>query len=259
MLHFSSILLLSSVVSLSLFHTTHAAWQDLYQAGTHRDASGGQKLPYRLLKPEKIEPSKRYPLVLFLHGAGERGTDNAAQLVPGAAVFAKPENRQKYPCFVLVPQCPPDRRWVEVHWGLPSHTMPAQPSAPMKLALELVDKLVAELPIDRDRVYVAGLSMGGYGVWDAIQRRPDFFAAAAPICGGGDVAEAPKLKNLPLWAFHGDRDATVPVSRTKGMIEAIRKASGTPKMTIYPGVGHNSWAATFADPELLAWLFAQKR
>ncbi len=235
-----------------------ASWQDAYTV--HRYAgAGGHVLPYRLLKPKKIEPGQSYPLVLFLHGAGERGSDNAAQLIHGAGAFATPENRRKHPCFVVAPQCPLDRRWVEVDWSLPSHTMPKEPSVPLVLTWELVDKLAAELPVDKRRIYVTGLSMGGFGTWDAIARRPAYFAAALPICGGGDTAQAPKLKNLPLWAFHGDHDSTVLPRRTRDMIDAIRQAGGKPKMTIYPGVEHDSWSRAYADPAVLDWLFSQQK
>ncbi len=234
-----------------------ASWQDAYMVQQYTGV-GGQVLPYRLLKPEKIEAGQSYPLLLFLHGAGERGADNARQLLHGVGAFATAENRRKYPCFVVAPQCPVDRRWVEVDWGLPSHTMPKKPSLPLSLAFELTDKLAAELPVDRRRLYITGLSMGGYGTWDAIVRRPQYFAAALPICGGGDTAQAPKLKDLPIWAFHGDRDPKVLPRRTTDMIDAIRQAGGTPKMTIYAGVEHDSWDPTYADPAVLDWLFAQK-
>jgi predicted peptidase len=228
----------------------------VYIAKIFKDADG-QALPYRLLSPEKIEPGKSYPLVLFLHGAGERGNDNAAHLAHCASEFSKAENLKKHPCFVVAPQCPKKRRWVEVDWGAKSHTMPKEPSVPMGLTLKLVERLAADLPVDKARIYVTGISMGGYGAWDAIQRRPELFAAAMPVCGGGDEAEAPKLKNVPIWAFHGDQDMAVPTLRTLHMIEAITKAGGKPKMTIYPGVGHDSWTATFSNPEVLDWLFAQ--
>ncbi len=129
----------------------------------------------------------------------------------------------------------------------------------MKLAFELVDKLAAELPVDKDRIYITGLSMGGFGTWNAIAQRPDYFAAAIPICGGGDKTQAPKLKDLPIWAFHGDKDRTVPCRLTVEMIEAIHQAGGKAKMTIYPGVDHDSWSRTYADPAVLDWLFAQKK
>jgi len=255
------ILLLVSSFSLALVEaekTVAAAWQDAYAKQQYAGA-GGQVLPYRLLKPAKIESGREYPLVLFLHGAGERGADNAVQLVHGAGAFATPEMRRKHPCFVVCPQCPLDRRWVEVDWNLPSHTMPTKPSVPLKLVFELLDKLAADLPVDKQRIYVTGLSMGGFGTWDAIARRPQYFAAAIPICGGGDTAQATKLVGLPLWAFHGDKDPVVRPSRTRDMIEAIRKAGGTPKVTMYPGAQHDSWNRAYADPAVLEWLFAQKK
>ncbi len=236
--------------------------KDLYVARTYVNADG-QKLPYRLLTPTKIEPGKRYPLVLFLHGIGERGTDNVRQLLWGAGEFAKPENRRKYPCFVVAPQCPPNGLWVgrELKDLLgPSFALSKKPSQPMALVLGLVNKLVAhDLPVDASRVYVTGLSLGGFGTWDLIERRPGFFAAAIPICGRGDPAQAAKLKKLPIWVFHGGADPIVPPKCSKEMVAAIRKAGGSPKITIYPGVGHNSWSATYANPEVVAWLFAQKR
>lgn len=260
MLRITLTLLPLGLIGFAFLQTALAAdsWQDLFEAKTYVDADG-QSLPYRLLKPETIEPGKKYPLVLLLHGAGERGADNVAQLVHGAGEFAKPENRQKYPCFVVVPQCPTDCKWVNVDWELPSHTMPEKIGEPLRLAIELFEKLAAELPVDRGRLYITGLSMGGFGTWDAIQRRPDYFTAAMPVCGGGDTAEASKLKDLPLWAFHGDADSVVMPLRTKAMIEAIGKAGGTPKMTIYPQVGHDSWVRAYSDPASLEWLFAQKK
>jgi predicted peptidase len=235
-----------------------ASWQDAYTVHQYAGV-GGQVLPYRLLKPKKIEPGQSYPLVLFLHGAGERGIDNAGQLVHGAGAFATAENRRKHPCFVVAPQCPLDRRWVEVDWSQPSHVMPQKTSVPLTLTFELLDKLVAKLPVDKGRLYITGLSMGGFGTWDAIARRPAYFAAALPICGGGDVAQAAKLKDLPLWAFHGDHDHTVMPRRTTDMVAAIRQAGGMPKITLYPGVDHDSWSRTYADPAVLDWLFAQKK
>jgi predicted peptidase len=236
--------------------------QDAYEAKVYENAHG-EKLPYRLLKPEKIEPGKRYPLVLFLHGLGERGTDNVRQLLWGAGEFAKPENRRKYPCFVVAPQCPPTGLWMPQdlrELQSPDFHLAKKPSPPMALVMGLLDKLVGgELPVNKSRVYVTGLSMGGFGTWDLVERRPEFFAAAMPICARGDTAEAAKLKNLPIWAFHGDADPIVPVRYTKEMVEAIRKAGGTPKMTIYVGVGHDSWSATYANPDVMAWLFAQKQ
>lgn len=219
----------------------------------------GHKLHYRLLKPETVEPGKKYPLVIFLHGAGERGEDNTKQLVHGIADFAKPENRKARPCFLIAPQCPEFHRWVEVDWSAPAHTQPANPSEPAALVLDLLAQLTRDLPIDTKRLYLTGLSMGGYGTWDLIARRPELFAAAVPICGGGDEATAPRIAKLPIWVFHGAKDGAVKPERSRNMIAAIEKAGGKPRCTEYPNEGHASWVPAYRDPEMHQWLFAQQR
>lgn len=219
---------------------------------------GGAALPYRLLRPAKLKTGVKYPLVLFFHGAGERGDDNVKQLVHGMKEFVKDVNRTKHPCFVVAPQCPAGT-W----WSAPTRSKLAKPAArlhrPLESSMALLDSLEREFPIDAARIYVTGLSMGGYATWDLILHHPDRFAAAAPICGGGDVAQAGKLAQLPIWAFHGEADKAVPVALTRGMIDAIRKAGGKPRYTEYAGVGHDSWTRTYADPKFIAWLFAQKK
>lgn len=221
----------------------------------------GEKLHYRLMTPEGYDPkgSEKYPLVLFLHGAGERGADNQKQLVHGTREFAKPGVRKKYPAFVLAPQCPDGKRWVEVDWSLDSHKQLPEDSDTIKLVLQLISSLQKEYRIDQQRQYVTGLSMGGYGTWDLITRHPEMWAAAAPVCAGADEATAPKIAKLPVWAFHGDKDTVVKPHRSRNMIEAIKKAGGEPLYTEYKGVGHNSWDAAYADPKLMEWLFAQKK
>jgi predicted peptidase len=219
-----------------------------------------EEFKYRLLKPEKIEPGKKYPLVLFLHGAGERGTDNVKQLLYFPAIIAKPEMREKYPCFVIAPQCRSDKRWVEVDWSAKEPSPMIEPSDQMKVVLQILDKVANENPVDRDRVYLTGLSMGGYGSWDLAMRMPERFAAVAPICGGGDEQSASKLAGVPVWAFHGDDDQAVPVDRSRRMIAAIEKAGGHPKYSELKGVGHNSWTPAYEDPKgLIPWMFEQKR
>lgn len=234
--------------------------RERYEARTFV-APDGAKLPYRLLKPATLDPAKTYPLVLFLHGAGERGDDNAKQLVHGCRDFAADALRGKHPCFVVAPQCPGGKQWVEVPWSGLAHEMPAKPSDPLRLAVALVESLKGELPVDADRVYVTGLSMGGFGTWDAVQRFPKLFAAAVPVCGGGDARpESVKpIAGLPVWIFHGDKDTVVKTSRSRDMVAALKQAGGAPRYTEYPGVGHNSWSQAYATPELYDWLFAQKK
>lgn len=227
-----------------------------YEARVYK--SGEKILPYRLLKPTKITEGEKYPLVLFLHGAGERGNDNAKQLVHGAKEFLKPENRKKYPCFVVAPQCP-SGSWWSAGTRENLRTFREKPHEPIRMTLDVLDQLCREFPVDKNRIYITGLSMGGYATWDLISRKPDLFAAAAPVCGGGDTAKAGVISKLPIWAFHGDADKAVPVAQSRSMIAAIEKAGGKPKYTEYPGVGHDSWTRTYANPEFFAWLFEQHR
>jgi predicted peptidase len=230
-----------------------------FETMQYKDESGNILL-YRLLMPKNIEEQHRYPLVLFLHGIGERGDDNEAQLKWGAKNFATDENMEKYPCFVAVPQCPLNDLWVALQELSPSYSMIEKPTEAMRMALELVEALQREFPqIDPKRIYVIGLSMGGFGTWDAVQRKPDLFAAAVPICGGGDVTKAEQIAKVPIWAFHGAEDRLVIPKWSRDMIKAIQEAGGNPKYTEYPGIGHQSWIKAYSDPELLSWLFSKKK
>ena len=219
----------------------------------------GKSLNYRLMKPIDFRPSKKYPLVIFLHGAGERGDDNLAQLTHAAKEFANEERRRMYPAYVLFPQCPKEKKWVEVDWKLEASKIPEQPSEPMTLVKALVDTMLETAGIDDTRVYITGLSMGGFGTWDAIARYENFFAAAAPICGGGDTATAKRIVDLPIWCFHGAKDPVVKVKQSREMIDALKALRGNPKYTEYPLALHDSWTETYANPELYEWLFAQTR
>jgi len=229
-----------------------------FEPRTYKDAAG-KSLPYLLLRPAGYEPAggKKHPLLVFLHGAGERGDDNRAQITHGKPFFLAAA--KEHGCFVVAPQCPRNARWAEVDWSAKSHLMPEKPSEPMRLLMELLPTLAKEFTIDADRLYVMGLSMGGYGTWDAIQRYPGMFAAAVPICGGGDATGAATIAKTPVWAYHGDKDGAVPVSRSREMVEALRKAGAAPRYTELPNIGHNAWTFAFKDPQLPEWLFQQKR
>ena len=229
-----------------------------FEARTYTDAKG-ETLLYRILKPENYDAKQKYPLVVFFHGAGERGTDNVAQLKHCVATFIKPEVRAKYPCFVLVPQCPQNQKWVDTDWSSQKGEMPKAPSPSMRKTLELTDALQKEFSIDAGRLYVSGISMGGYATWDVLCRKPEMFAAGVPICGGGDDAKVGPMAKVPVWAFHSEDDNAVKVERTRVMIKAIKDAGGSPKYTEYKGLGHNSWTKAYSEPELLPWLFAQRR
>lgn len=416
-------LIAAAVAVLLITSAAGAADVKDFEAREQRDAEGNA-LPYRLFRPKDYDPAKKYPLVLFLHGAGERGTNNTAQ-VRDALYFAKASVQAEHPCFVMAPQCPANRpafqvygsnsgeydptyakeygkatagewkayrlqlgklptgvkthllidsrstprmarpvpnspdnprppaksvvefknvrvyesgaagaegkwdlskmgfpksgavavsadgstitvtgdarlkvrlpqpymvtkdtmmefefrspvqgamhaigldtdeqmdyRWVQVDWGGKTHAMPKEPSTPMRLAMAALDKVRAEFSIDPSRIYLTGLSMGGYGTWDLLARRPGMFAAAVPVCGGADETTAPLIRDLPIWCFHGGADKVVPTQRSRNMIEALKKAGGTPKYTEYPGVGHNSWDKAYSDAEMIGWMFGQRK
>jgi predicted peptidase len=232
--------------------------RDMLEKKTYTGADG-KTLPYRLLKPLNYDPKEKYPLVVFLHGAGERGDDNDKQLLHGVPEFLTAENRKDYPCFLIAPQCPEGKKWVDVDWSAESEVQPKGPSESMRLTLALIDQMQKEYSIDPKRIYVTGLSMGGFGAWDIIARKPDLFAAAVPICGGGDETTASKIAKIPIWAFHGAKDPAVNVSRTRRMIAALKKAGGEPKYTEYPDEGHASWVPAYKDAAMMKWLFAQKK
>ena len=231
---------------------------DLYESRKHVSVSG-QTLHYRLLKPLNYDATKKYPLVLFLHGAGERGDDNVSQLKYGAPLYIKPGVREKYECFVIAPQCPAGQKWADIDWSSDAPKQPENASPSMALTLSVIELLKKEFSIDADRQYVTGLSMGGYGTWDLITRFPEKWAAAAPVCGGGDKEKAALAKAVPIWAFHGVEDPAVKLVRTVEMIGGIKAAGGNPLFSEYPYLGHDSWTTAYQEPEFLPWLFAQRR
>ena len=217
---------------------------------------------YRWRAPDKVELGKKYPLLFFLHGAGGRGNDNKGQLndAGGIKAFVKQGDSTSRESYVFAGQVPNGQRWVDVHWGTLEHKMP-KASKSMAMALEALEQFIGDKKnqVDPDRVYVMGLSMGGYGTWDAIQRRPDLFAAAVPICGGGDKSLGKKIAKLPVWAWHGDKDGVIKVSRSRDMIESIKAAGGSPKYSEIKGRGHNAWTDVWNSNELWDWLYSQKR
>lgn len=203
-------------------------------------------LPYRLHLPKG---DKDVPLVIFLHGAGERGSDNKAQLKHGIASILSWGERTGNQFVLLVPQCPKGIWWTTSKGG----------KGPLGDVMAVVDDLVKKQAIDQKRIYLTGLSMGGYGSWELLRRKPEFFAAAIPICGGGSTKDAVKFKDVPLWVFHGDKDTVVRPEQSRKMVAALKEAGGKPKYTEYKGVDHDSWSATYANDEVLAWLFSQKK
>jgi len=228
---------------------------DGFVARVYKDQSQ-QAMPYRVFIPKGYDQSQKYPLVLWLHGAGSVGRDNLKQISsasrPGTHIWTTPENQAKHPAFVVAPQCPQNV-------GCWDDGRTNEPGPHLLLVLKILESLRTEFSIDSERIYVAGQSMGGYGTWDLITKRPDLFAAAVPLCGGGNVALAAAIRKMPIWAFHGDVDPTVPVEQSRTMIAAIQKAGGNPRYTEYKGVGHNVWERAFKEPGLVDWLFSQRK
>jgi predicted peptidase len=223
---------------------------DGFEAHVFRSASGA--IPYRLFRPTGEDASRRYPLVLFLHGIEALGSDNSRQISgldhAGSHLWTSPAAQ---PCFVVAPQCPAGHFWV--------NPFTRGPSGSLRRVMALVEELQRQLPIDADRIYVAGQSMGAFGVWALIENWPDRFAAAVPVCGGGRVSMAGRMTAVPIWAFHGAADPIVPAHESRRMIAALERAGGNPRYTEYPLVMHKAWNRAWAEPGLTEWVFAQSR
>ena len=226
----------------------------------------GEQLPYRILFPKDYDKTKKYPLVLLLHGGGERGNDNEKQLTHGAKLFLTDYNRTNFSAIVVVPQCPTDSYWGNVNLDRSTspltltfdYTKPE--TAPLKNAIALVKKIQQEEGVDTKRTYITGLSMGGMGTFEAVYRYPKLFAVAVPICGGGDVILYDKrVKKIPFRVFHGDADVVVSVNESRRMVQKLQSLKVRVLYKEYPGVNHNSWDNAFAEPDFLSWMFSHKK
>jgi predicted peptidase len=207
----------------------------------------GHESPYVVFVPANHDKAKPSPVILFLHGAGETKGGSAMPIDQGIAPHIKrmEDKKQAFKFITIIPQAE-TRGWqVEGANG--------------KRALAMLDEVVKEYNGDTKRLYLTGLSMGGFGTWSIAAAHPDKFAAIAPICGGGKAEWAEKLKDLPIWCFHGDKDGAVPVKLSRDMIEAIKKAGGKPRYSEFPHVGHNSWDAAYAHEELYSWLLSHEK
>ena len=221
-----------ATVALAAF----AAPADIAERTEAKTFAGADGAVFRYRWAEKLpDDGSKVPLVIFLHGAGERGTNNVAQLRHGVEELLNWLDRHEKGYRLVAGQVPNGKRWAEVDWGAMRHTMLPKPSETMSLELALIDKLLSDQRTDARRVYVTGISMGGYGTWDIICRRPQLFAAAMPICGGGDTAQAAKIAKVPIWVFHGSADRAVPVFRSRSMV-----------------------TRTYRDDEVLKWFFSQR-
>ena len=221
-------------------------------------------LNYRLLMPLDYDPNKQYPVHLFLHGAGERGSDNSSQLTYVDNLFLKKENREQYKSWVILPQCPNDDRWPSLssdnEWNNNFEKKTTKPNKSLGLVMKLMDTFIERKQVNKRKVYVSGLSMGGMGTFEILYRRPDMFAAATPICGNGIAAFAKRYATkVSVWVFHGSNDKVVHPKHSLKMVEAIIASGGSPNMTLYENVGHDSWNNAFAEPNFLKWIHSKSK
>ncbi|MFA5864773.1 MAG: phospholipase [Phycisphaerae bacterium] len=216
-------------------------------------------MPYRLLIPEKGDTAKSYPLILVMHGVGSIGNDNKKQLFLASMLAADPLVRQKQ-AFVLSPQCPENDRWVKVAgWNQDPRIFEPEPTSALESGIAILDHVVKSYPINPAQIYVGGASMGGFATWELLARRPEFFASAFPICGGGCIDRSAIIARTPIWAFHGSDDRTVLPWNSRMMVEAVRNAGGQVKYTEYPGVEHDSWKQALKESDLYQWIFNHRR
>jgi predicted peptidase len=241
-----------------------AANLETFEPMLHR-GEAGKVMHYRLFRPE-AQGGQKYPLVLVLHGSGTRGMDNVAQLntrggVLTAGIWTTAENQKARPCFVLAPQCPPEpEAWIRTPgWEDGSHPLQAEPTAVATMAMAILEKVCATEAVDVDRIYITGVSMGGYGTWDYLARWPERFAAAVPVCGGMPDAVAVRIAKVPVWIFHGDADDVVSVTDARSAFRQLRAAGAAPRYTEYAGGGHQISSYAWTEPGLMEWLFAQRR
>lgn len=225
------------------------------------EASNGLGLPYRIYIPEDYSEEYAYPVVVVLHGAGERGTDNTSQLNNLVPNLFNRSNSPFYQAIVIFPQCPTDTQWVNTPWANGNYNIDRVPiSKPLQATVELLDSLIDTYSINPNRQYVMGLSMGGFGTWDLLMRYPERFAAAIPYCGGADTSKAASLVNIPIHTFHDTTDTIVPCAGTQAMVAAIKAAGGTLiEYTETSKYGHDVWSPGSRSLALFNWLFEQRK
>ena len=244
-----------------LSNTLIAQHEELYSKKYYINQS--DTLQYRIMMPKDFDNSKQYPVILFLHGAGERGNDNKAQLVHGSKLFASEENRTNFPAIVVFPQCPKNSYWANAKIDRSTKPLKIEfpldikPTKPLRLVMQLMKEISSKPYVNKSKIYVGGLSMGGMGTFEIVYRRPKLFAAAFSICGAGNP-KATKVyaKTTPFWIFHGANDDVVNPLSSLEMVSGILKNGGKPNFTLYAKDNHNSWDSAFSEPELLPWLFS---
>lgn len=219
-------------------------------------STSGQKVPYNILLPENYDPHKTYPMMVWLHGRGERGDNNTSQLNNGVEKFLEPEIHKKFPGIIVVPQCPENDEWTNMSskYRTGEQHMTEQPTAITRASFELVEHLQKKYKVQPDSTSLVGLSMGGFAVTDWMARRPDLFKKGIAMSGGGDQAKAKVLAKSKLWFFHGDKDPVVELSQSQEMVNIIRNNGGDARMTVLNGRGHGPWQDLVIQPDVLSWL-----
>lgn len=258
----AKVILMSVLLILSAGFTISAATPaESMQALSFTDGNG-TVLPYRLHLPDDYDTDKKYPVLLFLHGSGERGSDNYKQIASNVGIINRIINStdSACDCIIIAPQCADGYQWANTPWGNGSYNQSEIAiSKYLASAMELLEHIQDTFSVDNRRLYVTGLSMGGYGTWDIITRYPDIFAAALPVCGAGDPSKAELIKDMAIWSFHGSADDIVPVMGTREMVHALEQSGSSVIYTEYDGVNHFCWHNAYAEPNLLSWLFAQAK
>lgn len=249
-----------------LFTATRMQAQDLNLYDKESYINGKDSIHYRVLLPENFDANQKYPLLIFLHGSGERGSDNEKQLTHGGKLFLDSAIRRKFPAIVVFPQCPEDDRWTAAA-RVPGQTgknafafkKGGKPTAAMHALVRMTNDFLKKSYVDRKQVYVGGLSMGAMGTYELLRRRPKTFAAAFAICGGDNLANVKKYKHVPLWIFHGGKDDVVSPELSKEIADHLKMIGKEVKFTLYADDNHNSWDSAFAEPQLLPWLFSHRK
>ena len=250
----SSIILMSGCVSVKRVDETNMHPEELFESGSIDATEGGETrtYAYRLLRPVDPAGNGDKPLVVFLHGMGERGSNNVDQLDYLPTWMCEPSWRERYQSFVLAVQCPGNELWVK-SWdecGVPCSLIAVE---------RVIEELIENEDIDPSRVYLTGLSMGAYGSWALAAHRPDLFAGLVPICGGGDPSTVEQLRGIPIWVFHGTSDTVVRESESIEMVSALRSAGIPVGYTPLVGAGHDSWTDAYLREGAINWLFSQQR
>ncbi|HOJ93326.1 MAG TPA: prolyl oligopeptidase family serine peptidase [Dictyoglomaceae bacterium] len=230
----------------------------------YQDKDLGVEISYRFFIPKDLDQNKKYPLVVFLHGIGERGRDNFLQISAyrGAVVWAEPRHQVEHPCFVLAPQCPPESTWIKISPG-----DPIEPNNELKAVANLIKELTNKYTIDTKRIYITGLSMGGFGTWALLMENPELFAGAIPICGGGNLSKVERIKDIPIWVFHAEDDPLVSVSFSRDIVKKLVDIGGKVRYTEFEKGyleergwnPHWSWIPPYESEEIIDWLFEKRR